>query len=285
MARYSGAAWKPLGTQTEPKIVHADIVCLHTMVGYLKSTDAYFRDEGYDGVESHFGVGGIWGPDAAAGLDGVVWQWQDTTHQADANGPDGNGYTISIETADNAPQDADDLKPWTERQVDAIVELVTWVCRTHDIPAQLVPDTKPGRRGIAYHAQGCTPNIVPGGDAWSTKAGKVCPGNARISQIKSTIVPRVQAALAGKPQEEDDDMPKLTDQVTVSGSAYDFVKARGAKPSPDDPAKKTGKLPYEWFVIWGYIELVQNNEAIATANAHLSQLVGNTTPPASGAGG
>ena len=50
------------------------------MVGYLTSTDDYFRTgngAGYQDTESHSGVGGRWGGDAKAGLDGTVWQWQD----------------------------------------------------------------------------------------------------------------------------------------------------------------------------------------------------------------
>lgn len=201
---YPGSAWKPLGSQTEPLIEDHNVICLHTMVGYLTSTDSYFRQEGYGGVESHFGIGGKWGPDAGKGLDGTVWQWQDLDRQADANGPDGNGYCISIETADNAPADADDLQPWTDRQLDAIVELVAWLCKKYNIPATLIPDTKPGRRGIGYHRQGCTPNVVSGGHFWSNSKGKVCPGDKRIDQIKKVIIPRVQAELSDTPEPEEE---------------------------------------------------------------------------------
>jgi hypothetical protein len=65
---------------------------------------------------------------------------------------------------------------------------------------------------------------------------------------------------------QEDDMPKLSDKVTVAGAAYDFVVSRGAVPSPNDPAKRTGQLPYKWFVVWGYIETVQNNEALEKNN-------------------
>ena len=88
MLTYPAAVHKPLGPQTEPRMTGHDIVCLHTMAGYLSSTDRYFRaanGAGYIGTESHFGVGGRWGGDARAGLDGTVWQWQDLMHQADAN--------------------------------------------------------------------------------------------------------------------------------------------------------------------------------------------------------
>src|SRR5215207_1024639 len=123
MLTYPGARWKPLGAQTETRMTGHDIVCLHTMVGYLTSTDRYFRiynGEGYRGTESHFGIGGKWGPDLGGDLDGAVWQWQDLDYQASAN-LDGNDRVISIETADNAPQYPDDLEPWTPAQLSAII--------------------------------------------------------------------------------------------------------------------------------------------------------------------
>lgn len=230
MARWNGAAWRPLGPQTEPRLGKANIVCLHTMVGYLKSTEDMFEQDGYSGVESHFGVGGKWGPDASAGLDGVVYQWQDTDYQADANGPDGNDYVISIETADNAPADADDLAPWTERQLDAIVELVTWCCQVHDIPATLIPDTKPGRRGIGYHRQGCDPFRADGGDLWSSAYGKVCPGDQRVNQVKNIIIPRVQAELAGDHEDEEDNGMWLAHIQQADGTtAYYYGEPAGKR--------------------------------------------------------
>ncbi len=69
MLTYPAAVHKPLGPQTEPRMTGHDIVCLHTMAGYLSSTDRYFRaanGAGYIGTESHFGVGGRWGGDARA---------------------------------------------------------------------------------------------------------------------------------------------------------------------------------------------------------------------------
>jgi hypothetical protein len=167
------------------------------MVGYLASTDDMFREHGYTGTESHFGVGGKWGGDKARDLDGVKYQWQDTDFEADAN-LEGHWHVISIETADNAPESPEDIMAWTPKQIVAIVELIVELCRKYDIPPVLIPDTLPHRRGLAYHAQGCTPNIVKGGEAWSTKKGKVCPGPTRIRQFKNVIIPAVQAELAGK---------------------------------------------------------------------------------------
>ncbi len=205
MKTYPGAVFKPLGPQTEPRMTAHDVVCLHTMVGYLSSTDRYFRTSngaGYAGTESHFGVGGKWGGDASRGLDGVVWQWQDIAHQADAN-LDGNPTTISIETADNA---ASPIQPWTPAQVESLAQLLVWLCsmeahadcppswtcHREGIPLALIPDTLPGRRGVGYHQQGCDPWRVSGGVLWSPSRGKVCPGARRIAQIPAVIARAIE---------------------------------------------------------------------------------------------
>lgn len=171
------------------------------MVGYLYSTELMFRRGGYIGTESHFGIGGKWGSDKDRDLDGVVYQWQDTDYEADAN-LEGAWHVLSIETADNAPQRPEDILAWTPKQMESIVDLIAELCRMYDIPPELIPDTKPGRRGLAYHAQGCTPNIVPGGEAWSLSTGKVCPGPARIRQFKNVIIPAVQEKLRPTKVEE-----------------------------------------------------------------------------------
>jgi hypothetical protein len=179
MGRYLGAVQRPLGKSTSI-MAAPDLVCLHTMVGYLHSTDAYFRQVS---VFSHFGIGGKWGSDISRGLDGVVYQWGDTNRRAAAN-LDCNDHIISVETADNA---ARPIQPWTDKQCDAIVDLLVWANRAHDIPLELVPDSKRGRRGVCYHRQGCDPYRVAGGELWSSSAGKDCPTQARIDQIPGLI--------------------------------------------------------------------------------------------------
>lgn len=220
-ALYPGARWYPLGAQTETRMRSHDIVCLHTMVGYLASTDPYFRvtnGAGFAGTESHFGVGGKWGRDVPASggsLDGVTWQWQDLAYGADAN-LDGKTRVISIETADNAPARPEDIEAWTDRQVEEIVRLVDWLCspaahakcpagwlcRDAGIPRVLIPDSKPGRRGIGYHAQGAAERVA-GGERWSTSSTKPCPGARRIAQLRNVIVPRVASRAVGAIVEDD----------------------------------------------------------------------------------
>jgi hypothetical protein len=194
MSWLKSATRKPLGVQTEKKMRAHDIICIHTMVGYLASTDDMFKQNGYTGTESHFGIGGRWGSDARRELDGVIYQWQDTDYEADAN-LDGAPRVLSIETADNAPSLPREIQPWTPKQVESIVNLIAVLCLLYDIPPVLIPDTKPGRRGLGYHAQGIAPNRVTGGEVWSVSRGKECPGPVRIQQFKTVIVPAVAQRL------------------------------------------------------------------------------------------
>jgi N-acetylmuramoyl-L-alanine amidase len=168
------------------------------MVGSLDGTDSYFRVGGYSGTESHFGVGG----------DGKVYQWQDTEYQADAQ-LEGNDDGISIETADRGypflSWSGSDVPPWTTSQLDAIVGICAWACKTYDIPPVLIPDTLDSTKGIGYHRQGIDPYHTRG-EEYSTSYGKVCPGDRRVRQIKEIIIPRVARALNAPAAEGDDEM-------------------------------------------------------------------------------
>jgi N-acetylmuramoyl-L-alanine amidase len=196
MAIYAKARQRPLSvTQTESRMLAFDLVILHTMVGYLASTDTFFRKDGFVGLESHFGVGGIWGPDAEQKLNGAVWQWQDTAFSAQANG-EANLRAISIETADNAPSSSDDLAPWTSAQCESIAGILAWCHVTHKIPLIPAPNSLPGSKGIGYHRQGIDPWRVLGGEVWSSSRGKVCPGDRRIAQIPG-IIARAKQIVSG----------------------------------------------------------------------------------------
>lgn len=189
--RYPEAEWRPLGEQTQPRMIAHDIICLHTMVGTLAGTDAMFHDHGYGGTESHFGLGGF----------GELVQWQDLRHSADAN-LDGSRRIISIETADSgdpfAPWSGSDVPAWTDQQLAVLATLIAWLADHYRIPLALIPDSRPGRRGVGWHRQGIDPWRVAGGERWSTKPGKVCPGDRRISQLPELIdeARRISAATA-----------------------------------------------------------------------------------------
>jgi N-acetylmuramoyl-L-alanine amidase len=213
MPRYPNAHWRPLGPQTQARMSRHDIVVLHTMVGTLWGTDSYFMRDGYGGVESHFGVG----------HDGEVLQWQDTDFVAEAN-LNGNRRCISIETADTGPGfpswTGTNVPAWTDAQIEAIAQIIAWCCRTHDIPCELIPDTKPNRRGIGYHRQGIRGSypdgLVSGGEVWSTAVGKVCPGDRRVAQVPRVISRARQ--LLGVPHPSTTRRANVLENYRVQGS-------------------------------------------------------------------
>jgi hypothetical protein len=176
--RYPAATWRPLGPQTEPSIGTPRVLVVHTMVGRLESTDAMFRQQGYSGVESTFGLGGPWDGEA---LDGAVWQWQDLGRQADAQMA-GNAYATSIETSDGGDPD----RPWSTHQLAALIDLAEWWCKTTGNPARLV--AHPGDRGIGYHSQ------FP---EWA--GGHSCPNPIRKAQLLDLVIPSTAKRLGTTP--------------------------------------------------------------------------------------
>lgn len=190
MARYG--TWRPLAGDwdSQPRQTRYDLFMLHTMVGSLWGTDGYFRRDGFGGNESHFGVG----------YDGETLQWQDTAYQAQATGA-ANSRAVSVETADYGPgfdkwnlNDPGQVPRWTDAQVEELARLAAWAHREHGIPLVAVPDSLPGRRGVAYHRLGIDPWRVPGGEVWSSSRGKVCPGARRIAQVPAVIARARQLA-------------------------------------------------------------------------------------------
>ncbi|WP_432789231.1 N-acetylmuramoyl-L-alanine amidase [Brevibacterium sp. K11IcPPYGO002] len=160
-------------------------VCLHTMVGSLAGTDSMFQKDGTVGTESHFGVG----------EHGEIYQWVDTKYTADANYL-GSGHVISIETADYGGSfgrwntRGDNVPYWNAKQIAAIVKIIVWACKTHDIPIRMMANSRD--RGIGYHAMGVPGNELPSKYKgtryqWSKYAGKVCPGRKRISQVPGIV--------------------------------------------------------------------------------------------------
>ncbi len=216
-----GAPFAALGPQTQPRMTAHDTLVVHTMAGSFAGTRAMFMANGYGGTESTFGLR----------ADGYLEQWQDGAYSADANYL-GSGTVWSLETEDYGgvfgKWDLNNgalVPAWTPHQCEAIARWlawgsspathagcpVGWRCRTEGIPLALIPDTKPGRRGVGYHAQGVPGNgLVPGGVAWSKATGKVCPGARRIAQVPGVIARAQQLAGAAgaiiTTEQEDDDV-------------------------------------------------------------------------------
>jgi hypothetical protein len=205
MARFG--MWKPLAGNwaSQSRMTQVDILSVHTMVGSLAGTDSMWRRTGYSGNHSHFGIGG----------NGECTQWQDTAYRAAAN-YNGNWHIISVECADvGAPfpawntNDGAAVPAFSAPQIETLAQLIAAMCKAHNIPCALIPDSKVGRRGIGYHRLGVPGYMAPGTEQWSTAQGKVCPGNRRIAQIPQVIA-RAQQILNGDSDVlTDDDIVKL----------------------------------------------------------------------------
>jgi hypothetical protein len=176
------ATQRILGAQTEPKIGVPKRLLFHTMVGSLVGTDSMFRQGGFDGTESTFGVGGPWGIDGERGLDGELWQWQLMGYQADANW-DANADSDSVETADGGNPN----NPWSSKQLLTLIQLTVDWCRINNRPCVLVGD--PSAEGLGYHEQFIQ---------WN-HSHHVCPGVIREGQLRTIVIPKARALLTGKP--------------------------------------------------------------------------------------
>jgi hypothetical protein len=138
--------------------------------------------------------------------EGTVEQYVDTDICSTAN-LEGNHDCITIESWDGFGElwhEGDPVPEWNDDQVAGLIELVAWVCETHDIPAQQLASSRPGTRGIGWHRQGINGNFPRGllagrvkdGEQWSLAGGKSCPGDARIRQVGRRIIPGLVEAHA-----------------------------------------------------------------------------------------
>lgn len=202
MARYPGAVWRPIPeAQSEPRIVPTQLI-FHTAVSTAESLFAYWSRSDV-GLESHFYVG-----------QRTVEQYQDTERQADANHT-ANVRAISVETWDNLRPET---TPWTPWQMDQLVDLAVWACKTHLIPARFCPDHD--QPGIGWHSMWGAPS------PWTPVRGKTCPGRARIDQMP-ILLRRVQEALVGKtPIPEEDDFMALFKDIEEFNEAVEAAAAR-----------------------------------------------------------
>ncbi|MGW2837299.1 peptidoglycan recognition protein family protein [Streptomyces sp. NPDC001493] len=201
-------AWYPRATKYElqpesdaqPAIRPTQFI-VHSIIApwTAKRVFEYWRDS--TNLESHFGIG----------YEGDVGQFIGTQTRADANAganlrADGTG-AVSAETASNT----EGTDPWTDAQVEELIQLGVWLHETHGIPLRICRTHDDP--GFGYHS------MFP---QWST-SGTACPGAVRIAQFKTVVFPGIVARATGAPvptnttSEEDEmtpaDMAKLADLV------------------------------------------------------------------------
>jgi hypothetical protein len=189
-----------LGIADNGLMTRQDIVVVHTIVGFQSGGNA-----------AHW----------TTGAGGKIVQARDTRYCSAAN-LHGNWHCLAIENEDHGPAYEwvnGAPPPFTAAQLEAIAKILAWCHKVHGIPLVLVPDSKVGRRGIAYHRQGIDGNFpgpyhgrVAGGELWSSSRGKVCPGDKRITQLIKQIIPRARV-LAGM----EDDVTEADKQDIILG--------------------------------------------------------------------
>lgn len=195
MAWYPGADRHNIPPGPSDPPIQARIICMHTMAGWIQGAENRFKDG--SGIEAHFGVA----------MDGRCWQWRDTAFQADAQAA-GNGYCISVETEDGGHPET----PWTPRQFQVLVDLLTWLGHEHAIPMRLVRTTDD--RGIGYHRQ--FPSWNPHNHS--------CPGDVRLRQLATELLPALQGADADMTNEQ---AAQLTTVARQSQAVYDALIVPG----------------------------------------------------------
>lgn len=195
------------------------VAIVHTMVGYLNGTDAYFR-RGDIVLESTLGIGGKYD---GAELDGAIYQWMRSYDQADAN-YNARPYAFSIETSDGGGNRY--LEKWSPPQAESLSQALAAWCVKYNRPARLVNRSHSSVEGIGHHRIGTVPYPKPGDDYWSppSEGPRACPGQPRIDQLTNEVIPRVQQIVnslthspgggGGNPEPEEPDM-QLNDVLGV----------------------------------------------------------------------
>lgn len=174
---YPGADYRQLSGKSTSLLTPL-VINIHTMVGTLAGSEAWFTPTGRP--YSHFGVGG----------SGAVRQWQDLRYRA-ASDLSGNAFCISIECEDSSilfsKWTGSDVPAFTAKQYAALDNLIDWLCTRFAISRRLLKNSCE-RNGISYHRLGIDPWREPDCTYFSSKTGKVCPGERRIAQIRSLVL-------------------------------------------------------------------------------------------------
>ncbi|OKK06409.1 hypothetical protein AMK26_10305 [Streptomyces sp. CB03234] len=203
-------AWYPAATRMElqpesdaqPAIRPTQFI-LHSIAApwTARRMYEYWRDS--TALDSHFGLG----------YEGDLAQYIGTETRADANyqanrRPDGTG-AVSIETASNLKH----TDPWTDKQVQALIELGVWLHQRHGIPLRICRSASDP--GYGYHRLHA---------AWST-GGTACPGDARVEQFKKVVFPGIvaRATTPEPPSEEEDMTPEQAKQLALAASQINTV--------------------------------------------------------------
>jgi hypothetical protein len=188
MARDPGSVWAPLPEAGAPDGLAKTQFIVHstgTMASAAANRNYFLRADVV--VESTFIVG--------LGPHDPTLQVMDSTDRADANGS-ANGRGISVEVV------GDGTAGYTAWQRSELIRLGRWARQAHGIVPRVIPSESAG--GFGWHVMFGAPG------PWTTQRGKVCPGNARIRELKADIFP---AIFGGTAPMEDDMTPEQAQKL------------------------------------------------------------------------
>lgn len=220
--RYPGALWRPISRNYGGRRSSTRGVILHVAVSESSSLRGWFNDP-RSGASSHLYVR----------RDGTLEQYVDMRYTAWTSGS-GSATTIGVETQGMGSG------KWTPQQVEALAQIVAWAHREFGVLLRVMTSSKASERGVGYHALGVPATSTQktrgisktGGQLWSKAVGKTCPGPERIKQVPEIvarakqIVAGVKGATTSTGTENEDDMPKLTERVPLSGAAKDALNMK-----------------------------------------------------------
>lgn len=171
--------------------------------------------------------------------DGYCEQYVDTDFRAYAAGT-ANDDAIMIETAGGlGTSKVLNAEKWTPAAAARLADIMAWESKQPGgAPLDLLPDSKPGRRGWGPHRLGVQHSrgigavpgwLLPGGEKWSSSTGKECPGDAKVAQIPAELLPLARKIAAGgaatNPEELDMD-PALLKKI-VHETVVEVLDKRG----------------------------------------------------------
>lgn len=78
-------------------------------------------------------------------------------------------------------------EPWTHDQIVSGATVLRHLHETEGVPYQDMGNSLAGSRGLGVHRYGIDPWRVAGGESWSSVRGKLCPGDAKVAQVRLIV--------------------------------------------------------------------------------------------------
>lgn len=124
---------------------------------------------------------------------GIMQQMCPITSQV--NGTKNGNYRNNTHEAWNPSSGDLNESRYTDQQAERFADWLSWRAQVHDFVIQDMLNSLPSSHGVGVHRYGITaysPWNQVGGEVWSDSSNKLCPGTARIAQVKNEIIPRAQ---------------------------------------------------------------------------------------------